>query len=326
MTRYLKHFSLSADRKMTQRNTELHALHTFRGFTGATLGLSAQRSTSIECFTAAATACFDRHLADHVRFIFSDSPGRIVCAARAFFKGLLAVGEDSVHLPIRLEYCWNGKTTAASQRVRQLHKKFHLPTPTIEPFWQPEDDLGNPLPWPAGALQEERTPAVWSTFCKIPFEQDNGYATYVTELAIIGGTYSDLLKRKNSKGVTALEILRNGLSRHHFEGLQNASRLIARLGTRGIRLGTGTARNEQLHRELKAWCRNIYQTHKGRLQDVFRIFEMAKLLIHSSAAYSPTLTQFGQQKLLSLIARPIRHNRFFTLYPWKTGSAKVHQS
>ena len=166
-------------------------------------------------------------------------------------------------------------------------------------------------------MQEERTPAVWSTFCKIPFEQDNGYATYVTELAIIGGTYSDLLKRKNSKGVTALEILRNGSSRHHFEGLQNASRLIARLGTRGIRLGTGTARNEQLHRELKAWCRNIYQTHKGRLQDVFRIFEMAKLLTHSSAAYSPTLTQFGQQKLLSLIARPIRHNRFFT--PGKRG-------
>ena len=181
----------------------------------------------------------------------------------------------------------------------------------MEPFWQPDDDLGNPLPWPAGAMQEERTPAEWSALCKIPFEQDNGYAAYVSELAIIGGTYSDLLKRKNSKGVTALEILRNGSSRHHFEGLQNASRLIARLGPRGVRLGTGTARNEQLHRELKAWCRNIYQTHKGRLLDVFRIFVMAKLLTHSSAAYSPTLTQFGQQKLLSLIAGRIRHNRFF---------------
>ena len=296
---------------MTQGNDEWHALHTFRGFTGSTLGLSAQKTTSAQCFTAAATACFDHHLADHVQFIFSDSPGRIFSAARAFFKGLLGVGEDSIHLPIRLEYCWNGKTTDASQRVRQLHHKFHTPTPTIEPFWQPGDNLGTSIPWPVSPILDERTSAEWSAFCKVPFEKDNGYASYVSELAIIGATYPDLLRRKNNKGVTALTILKNGSSRQHFEGLQNASRLIARLGPFGVRLGTGTARNEQLHREIKAWSRNIYQTHKGRLQDVFRIFELAKLLTHSSAGYSPTLTQFGQQKLLSLIAGRLRRNGFF---------------
>ena len=119
------------------------------------------------------------------------------------------------------------------------------------------------------------------------------------------------MRRKNSKGETALNILKRGAARNHYEGLQNSSRLIARLGSIGCRLRTGTTRNEQLHRELKSWSRNIYQSHKGRLQDGFRIFELAKLLTHASAAYTPTLTQFEQQKLLSLICGRLRQVRFF---------------
>ena len=66
------------------------------------------------------------------------------------------------------------------------------------------------------------------------------------------------MQGKNSDGVTALQILKNGASRKHYEGLQNSSRLFALLGPKGVRLGTGTARNEQLHREIKAWMRKHY--------------------------------------------------------------------
>ena len=82
---------------MAQAAGELHALHTFRGFTGCTLGLSAQRSTGAICFRNAVHSIFDRHLADHVKFIFSDSPLRIFKEARTLFKSLLAIGEDAVH-------------------------------------------------------------------------------------------------------------------------------------------------------------------------------------------------------------------------------------
>lgn len=116
---------------------------------------------------------------------------------------------------------------------------------------------------------------------------------------------------ENTKGRTALKILQNGASRFHFEGLQNSSRLMALLGSRGSRLGTGTTRNEQLHYELKSWSRNIYQSHEYRLRNAFRIFELAKLLTHSSAAYSPTLIQTRQQKLLAHIAGHIRKVSFF---------------
>ena len=64
-------------------------------------------------------------------------------------------------------------------------------------------------------------------------------------------------------------------------------------------------------RELKSWSRNIYQSHEYRLRNAFRIFESAKLLTHSSAAYSPTLIQTRQQKLLAHIAGHIRKVSFF---------------
>ena len=98
-------FSLIGQNKMSQSAGELHALHTFRGFTGCVVGISAQRSTGHQSFNTAIDTIFDQHLASHVRFIFSDSPLRIVKIARQKFKTLLAVGEDAIHLAIRLEYC-----------------------------------------------------------------------------------------------------------------------------------------------------------------------------------------------------------------------------
>ena len=101
---------------------------------------------------------------------------------------------------------------------------------------------------------------------------------------------------------------------------------MAYLGPTGVRLGTGTTRNEQLHREIKSWTRNIYTSHKGRLQNGFRIFEFAKLLTHSSAAYSPTTTQTSQSRLLSIIAGQMRQTGFFSVVPTGLASPSVRSS
>ena len=134
---------------------------------------------------------------------------------------------------------------------------------------------------------------------------------YVAELAKIATTYRELMQKKNSKAVTALNILINGSSRTHYEFLQNSSRLMTRLGDKGMMLGTGTTRNEQLHRELKSWGRNIMKAHIGRINTGLKIFVLTKLLTHSSAAYSPTLTQVSQSRLLSQIAGKFREISFF---------------
>ena len=48
------------------------------------------------------------NLLPKVRFLFSDTPDRIVKAAEKVFDSLLAVGEDPLHLIFRLEHCWGG--------------------------------------------------------------------------------------------------------------------------------------------------------------------------------------------------------------------------
>ena len=77
-------------------------------------------------------------------------------------------------------------------------------------------------------------------------------------MGTITADYSKDMGRKNSSGVAVLKIIKNGASRVHLEGLMNGSRLLMHLGSKGSRLGIGTTRNEQLHRELKSWMRNIY--------------------------------------------------------------------
>ena len=74
------------------------------------------------------------------------------------------------------------------------------------------------------------------------------------------------------------------------------------LGSQADRLGTGTARNEQLHHEQKSWMRNIRMAHEDRLRNGLSIFMFAKLLTHSSAAYFPTLCQTSQSRLLFILS------------------------
>ena len=113
---------------------------------------------------------------------------------------------------------------------------------------------------------------------------------YVNELAKISASYLEFMHRKDGSGYTALQILKNGSSREHYEGLQNSSRLLSRLGPERARLATGTTRNEQLHRELKSWMRNIISSHRQRLESGLRVFLLSKLLTHSSACYH-TITE-----------------------------------
>ena len=128
-------FCIIGQKKMSQNKGEFHALHTFRGFTGLTIGMSAQRSTSKDCFVSAVSDTFDQNLASKVYFLFSDAPTRIYNAARSVFKSLIAIGEDPMHLVFRLEYCLGGKRIGPSLRVMELHRKFRVASSSSVPFY-----------------------------------------------------------------------------------------------------------------------------------------------------------------------------------------------
>ena len=60
---------------------------------------------------------------------------------------------------------------------------------------------------------------------------------------------------------------------------------------------------------------NIYQSHKNTLETRLQVFMFAKLLTHSSAAYTPTLTQKSQQQLLAFLAGKLGIMKFFPENP-----------
>ena len=304
-------FHLIGQDKMSQKQGELHALHTFRGFSGCTLGMSAQRSTSQDCFLNAVNEVFSMEHAKKVAFLFSDAPKRIYNTAKSVFKSLVAVAEDPMHLVFRLEYCSGRKRLKCPLRVLQLHKKFSVACCKFTSFYNHVESPLNTIIWPTNTVPEHRTPEQWTQFCALPFGEKDGYQCYVAELATISATFVQFMKKRNSNGVTALKILKNASSREHYEYLQNSSRLIALLGKKAVRLAVGTTRNEQLHYEFKSWMRNIRMSHVTRLKICIRTFVFSKLITHSSACYSPTLIQNSQKRLLNLIAGDIRHNGFF---------------
>ena len=96
---------------------------------------------------------------------------------------------------------------------------------------QPTDDLSTKIAWPEDPQFDSRTQEQWKVFCAQPFKEDVGYLSYVAELGKISVTYKKYMSKKNSDGDTALQLLRNGASRKHYEGLQNTSRLLALLGS-----------------------------------------------------------------------------------------------
>ena len=138
---------------------------------------------------------------------------QIYKAARKEFKSLLAVDEDPINLPIRLEYCSNGKLLKPSVRVRQLHRKFNFASPSIERFYQPDEVIHQRNAWPHNSNKDLRTDIQWKLFCECPFNEVGGYESYVAELAKICATYPEYMLWKNNKGVTAMKILENGASR-----------------------------------------------------------------------------------------------------------------
>ena len=150
-------FHLIGQTKMSQCQDEFHALHTFRGFTGCTIGISPQRSVSQNCFMKAVHDVFGKELTSKVFFLFSDAPDRIYNAARSVFKSLIAVGEDSMHLIFRLENCWGGKRLEPSQRVLELHKKFNVACRTPTSFYNHRSHLLDSIEWPSDLTPDIRT-------------------------------------------------------------------------------------------------------------------------------------------------------------------------
>jgi hypothetical protein len=255
--------SIIGQEKMSQRDGEFHAAHTFLGVTGACPGFSLQAKEGFDGFAAALRDRFTDEMIAQVRFLFTDSPYERFLE---LFPNIIGEAEDFVHLVIRIEYCTGGKRTACSRRVLDVQKKFLNPAENLAADFALEvyhGEAGQTDLWDDVEIADEMALADWHQYMRKPF---TSHQEYVAQLKRVAATFPDEMKKKDAQGRAMLDIVRAGAKYRHYGFLRNHSVFRAIAG--GESLPRGTTGNEAEHRLLKTWTQCVYQQHSDRLRVV----------------------------------------------------------
>lgn len=122
-------FGIIGQEKMTQKEGEVHAVHTFRGATGLCPGFSGQRSEGAEDFKAATLEVLPAEARLQTRYLYSDAPNETM---RSAFPNIVGVAADFAHLVFRCEYCTGSKRTRCTGRLMQLQVETLINKATAE--------------------------------------------------------------------------------------------------------------------------------------------------------------------------------------------------
>ena len=299
---------------------DFNVLHTIRGRTGAVPGIVPMRGESAtECLMAIETV-LPLSARETTVFLFSDSPDHFSPksqvargAVRRVLPNLLGVGEDPVHLPLRIESCSGAQRTELSRSLLNLHRKFFTGQSVDGRMYWGEDAGRGAAQWRESLVHEKAAKAKMreisreSPYLGKPFRD---HAEYVESLMCIAKYFTRGMSRKNAKNQTALSILRAASTQRHFAFLQNGARYLGQIPAEyRTRLAVGTTSNEALHREIKNWASHVTQQRKERVLLVSRIFAIRKLACHTSAANHPTTMQLTQNQVACRIAGKIANGK-----------------
>lgn len=298
-------FTIIGQECMAQKPGESHALHSFVGRTGCVPGFSLQHTEDKACFRGAVSQVLPAEARASCKFVFSDSPTTVQAAGDAL-PNLVGVGEDGLHLVLRIEACTGEKRTAMSAHVLRLQLKFRQP---LEGSLYQAGSAGDGA---EGAWQDVRVDRDWDVYGKRPYVE---HQDYLDDLATVCQLYPEFMRRKDHKGRSVREILKAGGSRNHFLYLRNGSHIIWHLQKMFPEqemelLSWGTCSNEALHFQLKHVQRPVVQQHLEQVPVKLAAFSLGKLLCHNVAAYHPTLAQRGSAEILSLIEGRVRQGFF----------------
>ena len=293
--------SVVGQKKMDQKDGELHALHTLYGKTGAVPGASPQPSEARKYTKAACKEILPAAARATTKYMGSDTPSSLEGLVKTadVFPELVAIFEDGMHLPFRIDDCFGGHRTAVGARVVSLHQKFRVPrngtfyhgeqaSPSEEGVWQPS----------RGKNRFKNLD--WSIYVAKPYKK---HQDYIDDLCALVLEFPSDMNRSNSKGRTVEDILKSGASFEHYMYLLNGSIVLYHLPPSDRnKLAWGTTGNEALHNQIKAAERTTVQQHASRVATRMKAFSLCKMLAHNAAAYSPTTHQQQESDVISSIA------------------------
>ena len=297
-------FKVIGQKKMQQGEGGFHALHTFVGRSGAVPGLSLQRCEGSEAFRCAVQEVLPEDARRTVRFVFSDSPGSIL-GAESVLPSLEAVGEDALHLVLRVEECFGERRCALSAELLRVQQKFRCPVGC--PF---EGVAGRPcagkVAWPN--KEAGTTPPPSEEWYSTPFASHEEYVSALHHLSV---KYAGDMGRRNKRGRSVLQILQSGAARSHYVYLMDGARIIDRVRrlvgeAEQELMSWGTCGNEALHAQLKSSYATTVQQHVEAYPRQLQSFALAKMLAHHVAAYHPTIAQRGEGEILALLQGELR--------------------
>ena len=148
----------------------------------------------------------------------------------------------------------------------------------------------------------------WSEY---PLKPYTSHQQYIDDLQALIKEFPAEMDRKNSKGNSLRDVLKNAGTRKHYCYLRNGSVIYGRLSqkTRDS-MAWGTTGNEALHMQLKVALHTVTQQHEASLQTKIAALSLGSMLTHNSAAYYPTLVQRSRSDLLSVIRGSIAKDFF----------------
>lgn len=211
-------FSVIGQESMAQKPGEAHALHTFVGRTGSVPGFSLQHTESSECFKKAVVEVLPMDARSSCQFVFTDSPS-MVEGTQDVLPHVLGIGEDALHLVLRLEACTGEKRTAMSVHVLRMQLKFKQPLAGA--MYHRGMCAGKEGTWTNACVDRD-----WQVYGKLPYVE---HQDYLDDLSTVCHLFPDMMRKQNHKGRNVRQILESGGSHSHFLYLQNGSRIVHRL-------------------------------------------------------------------------------------------------
>ena len=222
---------------------------------------------------------------DEIMLLFSDHPEILdVPDLWLLLINLCCLAKDPLHVALRIEKAFGGKTTPLSSLLRKCLCKFRHAEDDGKPFFRMdranalEKAAALPLLRMADAMIAEEAAAQillinTDEYGATPYANCDDF---VYDVAALSVTFPNEMGRKIEKSTTVLTSLLHSTRYVGVEYLMNISRFASRFPD--IPMMYGTTRNEAYHLQLKAFFRNVFQQSSRHARLKGQVATLAKLL------------------------------------------------
>ena len=270
------------------------------------------------------------------RVVFTDDPSaRLLSALQNVLPNLECLCLDPVHLCMTFEYGTFRKRTSASTTLRIIMNKFNMVDPNAAARYASSPYRGVNTPEFDHVTESRRGQILTggmgkAVADKIMKELQGGQPwpserSFVEALAAFVKTFPEAVdKTIPGPNRTGRQILHTACAPGRLQWYWNNLRARRQLSAQRLQmLPAGTASNEALHAEVRAWFRETQQMHQSTLRLKLRVLHLAKLIPHSAAMYRPTLRQISSGVVLArcALSSPWRGQTSWTAFAGHFGKA-----